>query len=326
MTKMVSINGKTLDNPKNEATILLKALPYVQSFRGKTFVVKIGGEVLDASSIDVIMKDIALLHSVGIKIILVHGGGGQVNKFLEQRGIRVRFVKGRRITDDETLKVAEMVYRGRINTEVVSRLRHHGAKAVGLSGVDGNLITTVRRPPQTVTDSETGETETIDFGHVGDIKSVDTTLLTKIIDIGFIPVICSLASDEEGNVHNVNADVVAVEMAIATQAAKLIIMTSALGVLKDPKDPKSLVPFLTPSEISKMVKRKQISGGMIPKAESAIRAIEHGIPRVHIINGLSKHSLLLEIFTAKGAGTMIATDEELKQYQKELIINGLSAA
>ncbi|MHA2059849.1 MAG: acetylglutamate kinase [Candidatus Ranarchaeia archaeon] len=308
MSKLTSSQAKTL----------LQALPYIQKFREKVFVLKFGGKVLDDPNILSIAKEVALLQSVGIRFIVVHGGGEQVDEYMIEHGKMPQKFNGRRITDADTLNTAIMVFRGRINLKLVSAIKKFGGKALGLSGVDADLITTTRRPPQRLENETTGKKEDVDFGHVGDIKEIDTSLLQRFLEIDIVPVICSLASDSEGNIHNVNADTIAAEIAIAMKAAKLIILTTKPGLLRDVDDSKSLISAASAIEIKQMVNKGTLTGGMKPKVEAALYAVENGVPRSHIINGLEEHSFLLEVLTERGIGTMILTKDEKAAYEKEL--------
>jgi acetylglutamate kinase len=222
-------------------------------------------------------------------------------------------VAGRRVTDDEALQVVTMVYRGLLNTELVSALHRHGVQATGLSGVDGDLLTAHRRPPVQVVDDE-GVTREVDYGHVGDIEKVDPRILKTLMDARFVPVVSSLAGDAEGNVYNVNADTVAESIAVATQAQKLIFLTGAPGVLRDRNDPSTLVTFADPDDLTELMASGALAGGMRPKVEACIRAATSGVERTHIIDGRVPDALLLEVFTGSGCGTMIVGRKEKATY------------
>lgn len=286
--------------------ILMQALPYLRRHRGKTFLVKIGGALADdKAALASMAQDIALLTNVGIKVAVVHGGGPQATQLSTRLGIEPRFIDGRRITDEHTLEVAKMVFAGKISLEILGSLRAEGLKAVGLSGLSGDLIHAKRRAPTKVEDAATGETREIDMGHVGDIVSVDTHLLRVLMDSGYVPVVSPLGADEKGNVLNINADTVATALAVDLKADKFLFMTDVDGVLRNKEDPKSLLTTLTLSQIQKLIKRGVIAGGMIPKVKACTDALEGGVERVHILNGEKPHTLLLEIFTKTGAGTLI---------------------
>lgn len=290
------------------------ALRYVRAYRDHVFVIKLGGEVVkDDHALDSLAGQVSLLHSLGIRIVVVHGGGPQASALSRRLGQEPRIVAGRRVTDDQALEVAKMVYAGTLNTDVLASLRAHQVQAVGLSGVDAELISARRRPPVDVVD-DSGKTVTVDYGHVGDIQSVDPRVLTVLMDGRFVPVVASLAGDGEGNVYNVNADTVAESLAIALRAQKLIYLTGVPGVLRDPKDPSSLVTFADPDDLAGLMASGALSGGMRPKVEACIRAATGGVERTHIIDGRLPDSLLLEVFTGAGMGTMIVGRKEKATY------------
>jgi len=244
---------------------------------------------------------------------VVHGGGPQASAVLRRLGQQPVMVAGRRVTDDAALEVAKMVYPGLLSTELLSALRSHQVQAVGVSGVDADLITAHRRLPVQVT-ADDGTTGLIDYGHVGDIDRVDPRVLHTLLEARFVPVVASLAGDGEGNVYNVNADTVAETLAIALKAEKLIFLTGAPGVLRDRTDPASLVAFADPDDLAELLNSGSIAGGMRPKVEACIRAATGGVERTHIIDGRLHDSLLLEVFTGSGAGTMIVGRKEKATY------------
>ena len=290
------------------------ALRYVRAYRDQVFVVKLGGEVLtDGEILDHVAAQLALLSSLGIRIVVVHGGGPQASALLRRLGREPVMVAGRRVTDDLGLEVAKMVYPGLLATEVLSALRSHQVQGVGLSGVDADLITAHRRPPVSVTGDD-GSTQVVDYGHVGDIDRVDPRVLTTLLDARFVPVVSCLAGDGEGEVYNVNADTVAETLAIALKAQKLIFLTSAPGVLRDRGDPSSLVAFADPDDLAELLRSGAIEGGMRPKVEACIRAATGGVERTHIIDGRVHDALLLEVFTGSGTGTMIVGRKEKATY------------
>jgi len=290
------------------------ALRYVRAYRDQVFVVKLGGDVLaDAEVLDHVAGQIGLLHSLGIRIVVVHGGGPQANAMLRRLGAEPVMVAGRRVTDDTALEVAKMVYPGLLSTELLSALRRHQVQAVGLSGVDADLLTAHRRPPQEMR-ADDGTVRTVDYGHVGDIDGVDSRVLQTLLGARFVPVVASLAGDGDGNVYNVNADTVAESLAIALKAMKLLYLTGAPGVLRDRNDPSSLVAFADPDDLAELVKSGAIEGGMRPKVEACMRAATNGVERTHIIDGRLHDSLLLEVFTGTGAGTMIVGRKEKATY------------
>ncbi len=286
-----------------DVNTLREALPYINRFKGKTFVVKFGGEVADDdATLLSFCEELALCAQVGIHVVVVHGGGKQATELSEKLGIEPRTVNGRRITDEETLDVVKMVFAGKINVDILGALRRAGVPAVGLSGVDGNILTAGKRPPQEVVDRETGVREKIDFGFVGDIFDVDARLINTLIEKDFVPVIASLAADDEGGIYNVNADTVASAIAAEMEAEKLIMATNVDGVMNADKVVQSR---LTLDDVAGMMATKAITGGMIPKVESAVKAVRTGVKSVHIINGMKAGALLREVFTESGDGTMI---------------------
>jgi acetylglutamate kinase len=299
----------------NKGIVGLKgALRYVRAYRDQVFVVKLGGDVLgDPEALEPVAAQLALLSSLSIRLVIVHGGGPQATALSRRLGEEPRIVAGRRITDDRALEVAKMVYAGVLNVDLLSSLRRHQVQAVGLSGVDAELVTAHRRPPVQVVD-DSGKEVTVDFGHVGDIDRVDTRVLGTLLDARFVPVVASLAGDQDGRVYNVNADTVAEALAVALRAQKLIFLTGAPGVLRDPKDPSSLVAFADPDDLAGLMASGALSGGMRPKVEACIRAATGGVERTHIIDGRAPDALLLEVFTGSGCGTMIVGRKEKATY------------
>ncbi|MEZ4456450.1 MAG: acetylglutamate kinase [Gemmatimonadales bacterium] len=295
-------------------TGLKGALRYVRAYRDHVFVVKVGGDVVaDVHGLDQVATQIGLLSSLGIRIVVVHGGGPQATALSRRLGHEPEIVAGRRITDDVALEVAKMVFSGTVNLELLSAMRRHGIQAVGLSGVDADLLSAERRPPVEVTDDQ-GRKRTVDYGHVGDITEVDGRVLTTLLEQRFVPVVCSLAGDRDGHVFNVNADTVAERIAIALKAQKLIFLTGVPGVLRDRNDPSSLVTFADPDDLTQLMESGALAGGMRPKVEACIRAATSGVERTHIIDGRATDSLLQELFTGSGAGTMIVGKKEKATY------------
>lgn len=295
-------------------TGLKGALRYVRAYRDHVFVVKLGGDVLqDEEVLDHVAEQLALLHSLSIRLVVVHGGGPQASLLSRRLGREPVMVAGRRVTDDAALEVAKLVYAGLLSTDLVSALRRHQVQAVGLSGVDADLLTAHRRPPVEVQTDE-GERRLVDFGHVGDIDRVDPRVLTTLVEHRFVPVVASLAGDGEGGVFNVNADTVAESLAIALRAQKLLFLTGAPGVLRDRNDPSSLVTFADPDDLAGLLAGGGIAGGMRPKVEACIRAATGGVERTHIIDGRAHDSILMEVFTGAGAGTMIVGRKEKATY------------
>jgi acetylglutamate kinase len=293
-------------NISERLDLLREALPYIERFKGKRFVVKLSGKVVeDHDQLNSLAEEITLCQQVGIRMAVVHGGGKQLTAIAERLGIPQKIVNGRRVTSTETLEVAKMVFAGQINTDILSALRRCGAETVGLSGVDGNTIQARRRDIQDVFNQETGEVETVDFGYVGDIVAINVRLIQLLLDNSYIPVISSLGADDEGNVFNINADTVASEIAVELPAEKLILLTDVNGILRDPKDPSSRISRLSASEAEQLVLDRTISSGMIPKISAIAGLIRRGVGSAHIINGSYRNALLYEVFTDEGAGTMI---------------------
>ena len=287
--------------------LLREALPYIQRFKGKTFVVKFSGKVTeDQRRLFSLAEELALLHQVGIRVCVIHGGGKQLTDLAEKLGVEQTIIEGRRVTDDETLEMAKMIFAGKINTDILAALRHRGVEAVGLSGVDGNIVHAERRPPKKVVDRATGESAKVDFGHVGDIVEIDVRLLTVLLDHGYLPVISSLGADAEGKVFNINADTIASEIAVQLQAEKLVLLSDVDGIYLRAGDPETKLSRLTATEAEELVKSGSASGGMIPKLQSIIELLNRGVKSAHIINGNSRNTLLAEVFTDEGTGTMIS--------------------
>ena len=293
-----------------DVSILLQALPYIRQFRDKLFVVKFGGELLqDPEHLDAIAGDLTLISMVGIRLVVVHGGGPQANELSETLGFRPQLVGGRRVTDEAALEVAKMVFAGKINTELLSALHKHGGRGVGLSGIDGGLVRAHKRPVTTIMDK--GKPKEVDFGYVGDVDSVDPTVVLHLVSKGFIPVVSSLGADDQGTILNINADTIAAELSAAVAAEKLIIMTNVPGVYRNFNDKSSLISTMRPPEVRRMVETGGAGDGMGPKLEACVRAVEHGVHEAHIIDGITRHSLLLEIFTNAGVGTMIVPERAI---------------
>ncbi|MBI5389878.1 acetylglutamate kinase [Candidatus Woesearchaeota archaeon] len=299
----------------NKMQYIREILPYVREFHGKTFIVKIGGEVCEDENLDEIASQLSLIHHIGIKMVIVHGGSSQMDALLTKLGVERKVIAGRRITDDQTLKAAKMVFAGEVSTNIIAALRSHGAKAVGLTGVDGNLITAHKRPLKEVV-NEQGKKVKIDFGNVGDIDDVDTALLDVLLKSSIIPVICSLGADNEGNVYNINADTIASMLAQKLKADKLMILTNVPGILRDRTKHETLVSYADVDTLKNMIRKGQIAGGMLPKVEVCIEAVQNGVHRTHIIDGTHPGALLEEIFVNEGSGTMIVSTKEKNAYEK----------
>lgn len=272
------------------ANILVEALPYIQKYAGETFVIKYGGNAMvDESLKNKVVQDIVLLKQVGINIVLVHGGGPHLTDWLGKINKKSEFIEGLRVTDNETVEVAEMVFVGKVNKNIVSLIHKNGGNAIGLSGRDGRLITAVKK--------ETRH----DLGFVGEVQKINTKLIENISKDGYILVISSIGECQDGQAYNINADVVAGAIATSLNAKKLFLLTDVDGVMKNGE----LIPRLTIPQIDQLIKEGVVSGGMIPKLQGAVDCINGGTDKVHIINGQIEHSLLLEIFTDHGIGTMI---------------------
>ena len=254
-------------------------------------------------------EELALLHQVGIRICVVHGGGKQLSELAKKLGIEQTIIEGRRVTDDATLEMAKMIFAGKINTDILAALRHRGIEAVGLSGVDGNIVHAERRPPKEILNRETGVRDKVDFGHVGDVVQINARLLTVLLDHGYLPVISSLGADDEGMVFNINADTIAAEIAVQLQAEKLILLSDVDGIYLTAGDPETKLSRLTAAEAGELISSGAASGGMIPKLQSIIVLLERGVHSAHIISGAKRNALLSEIFTDKGTGTMIVCSE-----------------
>jgi acetylglutamate kinase len=287
-------------------TALKGAVPYIRMFKHKVFVIKIGGSVFANPELTRhIVEQIGLLHEVGIKCVLVHGGGPQSTSMAEALGIPSRFVAGRRVTDARSLEVSAMVLNGLVNTRILAACRDLDLPAVGMSGVDANLIRARRRPPVDVPGEEEG---LVDYGFVGDIEGVTRETLKRQLDAGFLPVISPLSADAAGTLLNINADTVAAALAAALGAEKLIIATGAPGILEDPDNPASLVSYIDLAGLARMKAEGRLASGMAPKSDAIRSAIEGGVRRVHVISQELPDSLLLEVFTNEGTGTLVVAD------------------
>jgi acetylglutamate kinase len=286
--------------------LLREALPYIQRFQGQTFVVKLSGKVTEnQENLTSLAEELALLHQVGIRICVVHGGGKQLSELAGRLGIEQTIIEGRRVTDDATLEMAKMIFAGKINTDILAALRQRGIEAVGLSGVDGNIVHAEKRPPKEILNRETGVRDKVDFGHVGDVVQINARLLTVLLDHGYLPVISSLGADDDGMVFNINADTIASEIAVQLQAEKLILLSDVDGIFLTPGDPETKLSRVTAAEAGELIGSGAASGGMIPKLQSIIGLLERGVHSAHIISGAKRNALLSEIFTDKGTGTMI---------------------
>jgi acetylglutamate kinase len=283
---------------------LKHAAPYIRLFKGKVFVLKVGGEVFaDLADTRLLMEQVGILHQVGIRVVLVHGGGPQSTKLATALGLNTKFVDGRRITDDASLDVATMVLNGQINTRVLASCRDLDIPAVGISGVDAGLIRAHRRPPV-----EKKGSDPVDYGFVGDIDSVDAGVIRKQLDNGLMPVVSPLSCDSSGTLLNINADTVAAAIAAELKAEKLILATAAPGILEDATNPHSLISYIDRAGLLKLKGSGRIADGMLPKAAAIDAALGNGVERVHVISYRIPDSLLLEIFTNEGTGTLVVND------------------
>jgi len=282
---------------------IVEALPYIKEFHGSCMVIKIGGNAMvNEEMLERTVRDIILLYFVGIKPVVVHGGGPEISEKMEKLGIKPKFVDGLRVTDEATLEVVEMVLDGKINSKIVTMFIKNGGKAVGLSGKDGLLIVAKKK----VKKKMEGDKEiTIDLGYVGETECVNPEVLHILMENGFIPVISPVAADLEGVCYNINADIVAGNIALALRAKKLIMLTDVPGILRNLKDPNSIISKIRLSELDEMLKRGEVIGGMVPKVEAVIHALKGGVERAHIIDGSKEHAILLELFTKRGVGTMV---------------------
>ncbi|MBN2489094.1 MAG: acetylglutamate kinase [Methanosarcinaceae archaeon] len=289
--------------------ILIEALPYIRDFYDSLMVIKIGGHAMvSPKMMDDIVQDIVLLRFVGIHPIIVHGGGPEITEKMERMGKKPEFISGLRITDDETLEIARMVLVGNINTRIVSLIGRHGGKGVGLSGKDGKTILARKKAAQRIM-IEDVEHE-IDLGWVGETEIINPELIHIVTEKGYIPVISPIAMDANGNEYNINADTVAGDIAAALHAKKLILMTDVPGLLKNQNDVSSRISRVELDDVEQLIDEGIISGGMIPKIRSAASAVTSGVGRIHIIDGSVSHSILLELFTDTGIGTMVYQKDE----------------
>jgi acetylglutamate kinase len=288
------------------ASLLIEVLPYIRRFAGKTVVVKYGGNAFagsgagpeaEAEALAAFAQDIVLLSSVGVRPVVIHGGGPQIGDMLRRLGKETEFHDGLRVTDAETLDVARMVLVGKVNRDIVSAINVHGPLAVGLSGEDARLITAGRH---------VGGQASADLGYVGDVVRVDPTIVERLQAEGLIPVIATIGADTEGQAYNINADAVAGSIAVALKAEKLIMLTDVAGLRSDAEDPESLVRQVSVGDLKEMIASGAVQGGMVPKAEACVDAVRSGVPRAHILDGRVAHVLLLELFTDQGVGTMVS--------------------
>jgi acetylglutamate kinase len=294
---------------RGEQTLAIRALksaaPYIRMYKGKTFIVKAGGGVFgDADATRVLIEQIAILHYFGVRVVMVHGGGPQTTEISEALGIPTRMVEGRRVTDQKAIDVAAMVLNGLINTRILGMCRDLNIDAVGISGVDAGLVRAHRRPPVKVGASG----ELVDYGFVGDIDGIDTTVIRKLLDSGLMPVVSPLSADETGVLLNINADTVAAAIGAALSAEKLILCTGAPGILERVEDPTSLISYTDLRGLKRLREEGRIVEGMLPKAKAIENAIHGGVRRVHVVSYKSPEGILGEVFTNEGTGTLIVAD------------------
>lgn len=277
------------------AKVLVQALPYIQKYAGKTVVVKYGGNAMINNDLkDAVMSDIVLMQLVGINVVLVHGGGPEISAMLKKIGKESQFVGGMRVTDEETIDIVQMVLAGKVNKDLVQLLEHHGGWAVGLCGLDGGMLT-----------AEKLRSNEGDLGYVGRIVDVNTDIIIDATRNGYVPIISTVAGGENGEVFNINADVAAARIAAKLDAIKLILMTDIRGLLRDKDDENTLIPVVNVSEVPSLKNQGIISGGMIPKIDCCVEAVRRGVNRAHILDGRIPHSILIELFSDEGIGTML---------------------
>ena len=277
------------------AKVLVQALPYIQKYAGKTVVVKYGGNAMINNDLkDAVMSDIVLMQLVGINVVLVHGGGPEISAMLKKIGKESQFVGGMRVTDEETIDIVQMVLAGKVNKDLVQLLEHHGGRAVGLCGLDGGMLT-----------AEKLRSNEGDLGYVGRIVDVNTDIIIDATRNGYVPIISTVAGGENGEVFNINADVAAARIAAKLDAIKLILMTDIRGLLRDKDDENTLIPVVNVSEVPSLKNQGIIIGGMIPKIDCCVEAVRRGVNRAHILDGRIPHSILIELFSDEGIGTML---------------------
>ena len=287
-----NLNEELLFSPERRAGVLVETLPYITRFAGRVVVVKLGGNAMESDQLsDQFAQDIVLMHSVGIKPVVVHGGGPQIGALVERLGLSTEFKDGQRVTDKETLEIAQMVLVGKVNADIVSSINVHSPVAVGLSGGDSNLIEAIQR------DSS--------LGYVGDVKKINPSIVECLMEENLIPVISTIGTDSSGQAYNINSDAVAASLAAALKAERLLYLTDVEGLLEDVSDPASKLSEIDISSLSNLINKKIVKSGMIPKAQGCIDAIKAGVASSHMVDGRIPHVLLLELFTDAGIGTMV---------------------
>lgn len=286
--------------------ILIEALPYIKKFHHKKVMIKYGGHaMIDSNAMSSTARDTVLLKYVGMEPMVVHGGGPEISRSMNKLGKEPKFIGGLRITDSETMDIVKMVLVGKINTDIVSKVCLHGGKGIGISGKDNQLIKARKKAPHVMMDNSTGEEITVDLGLVGEIESVNTEIMEMLTENNYIPIVSPIGVDKTGETLNLNADTVAGDIAAKMEAEKLIILTDVPGILEDPNDPETLIKRVKVDEIKDLIDSGIVKDGMIPKVLTCVNAVENGVKSAHIIDGRIQHSVLLEIFTTKGIGTMI---------------------
>ncbi|MEM6839194.1 MAG: acetylglutamate kinase [Cyanobacteria bacterium P01_C01_bin.120] len=297
MTNLSELPSGILETDVDRVRILSEALPYIQQFRGRTVVIKYGGAAMKDGTLKAsVVRDIVFMYCVGIRPVVVHGGGPEINTWLTKLNIEPQFKDGLRVTDAQTMDVVEMVLVGRVNKELVSLINQAGGAAVGLCGKDGNLITARSQG-------------NADVGFVGEVTNIEPGLIKALVADGYIPVISSVASDNTGQAYNINADTVAGELAAALNAEKLILLTDTRGILRDYKDPSTLIPKLDIKQARQLIEEGIVAGGMIPKVQCCVRSLAQGVGAAHILDGRINHALLLETFSDTGIGSMLVASE-----------------
>ncbi|MBP5331773.1 MAG: acetylglutamate kinase [Lachnospiraceae bacterium] len=276
----------------DRAEVLTQALPYIKQYNNKIVVIKYGGNAMINEQLKKqVMEDIVLLRLIGVKVVLVHGGGPEINDLMDRLGKKPEFIDGLRVTDKETVDIVQMVLAGKVNKSLVNMLELNGGRAIGLSGMDGRLIEAKQKDQK--------------LGYVGEVTKIHIKPVTDLLDMGYIPVISTIGRDRDGNIYNINGDTAAARIAGALEAERLIMMTDIAGILKDKDDPSTLIPKITPEEAEKLYASGIVSGGMIPKVQCCVDALKHGVKNVVIMDGRVPHSILLELLTDEGAGTMV---------------------
>ena len=288
-----------------KAKILVNALPYIKKYYGQTIVIKYGGSAMvDKTARKQFIKDVVLMKYIGINPVIVHGGGPEINEMLKKVGKESKFIAGNRVTDEETVEIVEMVLSGKVNKGIVADINKYGGKAVGISGKDDNMIL-VRQKYIEEKSENSEETKKIDIGFVGEIENINTEIIKVLEKSDYIPVISSIGTDKNGQTYNINADYVAGEIAGKLNAGRMIFLTDVDGILLDYHDKQTLIDEIDVYHVNKLIEKGVISGGMLPKVNTCLKAIEKGVENVVILNGKLEHSLLLELFTDEGAGTLI---------------------